>query len=284
MIALATAIQHLTREERNIAFVFAGLPSISSKWLNDQLLTFLRRAQPELLGDIPLAEVHDAFADTFALSGMPIDGEALDLATNATEGYPFMIQLVGYNIWRVARKEQRRPDETNNGNGINTEFEPSGPAKSKHSEGQSKPTVSVEAAKTGVRDALARLGDTVHSPELDGLSAVDRTYLLAMAQDDGPSSTSVVAERMHKSAAYANTYRTRHLEAQVIKEAGFTGRLCHTVFEAVSTRTRGLLSTEVGEQQGLTPYKLHRIFAGDAPDCKCRCRKATSHRPRRKSV
>lgn len=221
MIALATAIQHLTREERNIAFVFAGLPSISSKWLNDQLLTFLRRAQPELLGDIPLAEVHDAFADTFALSGMPIDGEALDLATNATEGYPFMIQLVGYNIWRVARKEQRRPDETNNGNGINTEFEPSGPAKSKHSEGQSKPTVSVEAAKTGVRDALARLGDTVHSPELDGLSAVDRTYLLAMAQDDGPSSTSVVAERMHKSAAYANTYRTRLLEAQVIKEAGF---------------------------------------------------------------
>ncbi|WP_274518536.1 hypothetical protein [Bifidobacterium stellenboschense] len=44
-----------------------------------------------------------------------------------------------------------------------------------------------------MRDALSRLGDTVHGPELDGLSAVDKTYLLAMAQDDGPASTSVVA-------------------------------------------------------------------------------------------
>ena len=49
MVAIATAVQHLTSEDRNLAFVFAGLPSMSSKWLNDSVMTFLRRAQPERL-------------------------------------------------------------------------------------------------------------------------------------------------------------------------------------------------------------------------------------------
>lgn len=55
---------------------------------------------------------------------------------------------------------------------------------------------------------------------MDGLSPIDRTYLLAMAQDDGPSSTSTIAQRMGRDANYANIYRMRLLDAQVIKEAG----------------------------------------------------------------
>lgn len=81
MVAIATAVQHLTSEDRNLAFVFAGLPSMSSKWLNDDIMTFLRRAQPERLGDVPLVEVSQALADTFATTGIVLDGEPLDIAT-----------------------------------------------------------------------------------------------------------------------------------------------------------------------------------------------------------
>ncbi|KAB8286598.1 AAA ATPase [Bifidobacterium ramosum] len=42
--ALATAIQYLIRERRNVAFVFAGLPSMVEDVINDNVLTFLRRA------------------------------------------------------------------------------------------------------------------------------------------------------------------------------------------------------------------------------------------------
>lgn len=192
MIAIATAVQHLIREDRNIAFVFAGLPSIASTWLNDEVLTFLRRAQPERLGDIPLAEVRTALSDTFANSGITIEGQALEMATEATEGYPFMIQLVGYYIWRLANRHREHRAE-----------------------------VTIVDAQQGIQDALGRLGDTVHGPELDGLSAVDKTYLLAMAQDDGPSSTSTIAERMGKDPGYAGIYRARLIEAQVIKDAGY---------------------------------------------------------------
>ncbi|MBW3092927.1 ATP-binding protein [Bifidobacterium sp. 82T10] len=194
MVAIATAVQHLIRDERNIAFVFAGLPTIASKWLNDEVLTFLRRAQAEQLGDIPLQEVSDALADTFADSGIELDGEPLRMAANATNGYPFMIQLVGYHVWRIAYRRQR---------------------------GESGMIVTANDAREGIANALTRLGDAMHGPELDGLSPIDKTYLLAMAQDDGPSSTSAVAERMGKDLAYANIYRTRLIDAQVIRDAGY---------------------------------------------------------------
>ncbi len=196
MVAIATASQHLTSEDRNIAFVFAGLPSMSSKWLNDDVMTFLRRAQPERLGDVPLTAVSQALADTFDSTGIPLVGEPLRIATHATAGYPFMIQLVGYHIWHRARRRTANMK----GDAV---------------------AVTVEDAELGVADALSRLGDTVHGPELDGLSPIDKTYLLAMAQDDGPSSTSVIAERMGKDVKYAGIYRMRLLEAQVIEEKGY---------------------------------------------------------------
>lgn len=196
MVAIATAVQHLTREDRNLAFVFAGLPSMSSKWLNDDVMTFLRRAQPERLGDVPLIEVSQALGDTFETTGIVLDGEPLDIATQATAGYPFMIQLVGYHIWR---RTMRR-------HGV---------------EGGDVIAVSVKDAHDGVADALSRLGDTIHGSELDGLSPIDKTYLLAMAQDDGPSSTSVIAERMGKDVKYAGIYRMRLIEAQVIEDRGY---------------------------------------------------------------
>ncbi|MCH9277073.1 ATP-binding protein [Bifidobacterium amazonense] len=192
---IATAVQNMTIAHRNIAFVFAGLPSMASKWLNNEATTFIRRAQYEPLGEVPLEEVSEALRDTFQDTGLWLDGDPLHVATQATAGYPFMIQLVGYHIWRNANRRR---------NGETEAF-----------------AVTDADVRSGISSALTRLGDTVHGPELDGLSPVDKTYLLAMAQDDGPSSTSVIAERMGKDVRYASRYRARLLEAQVIVEKGY---------------------------------------------------------------
>lgn len=192
MIAISNAAQEMNIDNRDYALIFAGLPSMSSKWLNNDATTFMRRADPHVLDDVALDEVAEAFEDTFGESGMVLSGEPLRMAAEATYGYPFMIQLVGYHIWQVAKRSH--------------------PA---------DPTVNEADAVQGIAKALARLGDTVHGPELDTLSPVDKTYLLAMAQDDGPSSTSAIAERMGKDMGYAGTYRTRLLEAQVIEECGY---------------------------------------------------------------
>ena len=180
---LAPVFQHLTREKRDIALAMAGLPSAVSDLLNDHVLTFLRRAVPVELADVPLTDVREAFTASFAAAGRQIEGQALDIATAATGGYPFMIQLVGYHVWRCADGEG----------------------------------VSADAAERGATAARKRLGSTVHETSMADLSGVDRTYLVAMAQDDGPSSTGTIARRLNETPQYAGVYRQRLIDAGMIE-------------------------------------------------------------------
>ena len=185
--ALATAVQHLIREDRNIAIAFAGLPGMSSFLLHDEVTTFLRRATPVNLTDIPLDLVKSSFTSILNAHDYTIDQSALDAATAATYGYPFMIQLVGYNIWRRAKDNH----------------------------------IDLAAAHSGIESARIRLGGTVHEPAVEDLSDVDRTYLLAMAQDDGPSRTGDVAKRIGRDLQYAGRYRERLIQAGIIYPASY---------------------------------------------------------------
>ncbi|WP_127129541.1 AAA family ATPase [Georgenia sp. SYP-B2076] len=181
--ALATTYQLLTSEGRNVALAMAGLPSSVSDLLSDDILTFLRRANREVLDDVPLGEVRDALGKTVTDEGRTITDDALEEATAATGGYPFMIQLVGYHVWRKADGD----------------------------------VIDLAAVRAGVPAARKRLGSTVHETALADLSAVDRTYLLAMSHDDGPSRTGEVAKRMDVTPFYASTYRARLIDAGIIE-------------------------------------------------------------------
>ena len=118
MVALATALQHVIRdqdltntpdsEKKGIAFAFAGLPSIVDDLTGNDVLTFLRRSQRRILKEIPLLEVRDAYASVVSKSGKEIPEEiALDAARKAG-GHPYMIQLVGYYMWRAAERRGSR--------------------------------------------------------------------------------------------------------------------------------------------------------------------------------
>lgn len=191
--SLAVAVQHLIREQRNIAFIFAGLPSMVEDVINDNVLTFLRRAERKHLGDVPLTEVRTALEESISRAGRRISSEALDELTQATNGYPFMIQLVGYWAWRYADVgPHANPD-----------------------------SITIEAAREGIRQAKMKLGDTVHGPALDGLSPMGRDYLLAMAQDDGPSATRDIAKRLERDQTYANVYRTQLIKEDIIYQSSY---------------------------------------------------------------
>ena len=187
LIAIATAIQHQIRERRNVAIIFAGLPQMVSDLFDDEVITFLRRARTNVLADVPVDEVEEAFAQTFEDSGMSIDAKLLSRAAKATAGYPYMIQLVGYYIWDTA-------------------------------DSRGSTVISEEDVSEGIREAHVDLDNAVCIPELHGLSKNDKAYLKAMAISDGPSETSEVAERMGRSAKYAATYRKRLLDAYVIRQ------------------------------------------------------------------
>ncbi|WP_039898282.1 AAA family ATPase [Actinotignum schaalii] len=185
---LGTTMQHMIRENRDIALVMAGLPSVLPILHRDKVISFFRRATPMQLKDVSLELVADSFRQVFDSNKREVADEAIELMAEATRGYPYMIQLVGYQTWQQARDSA---------------------------------AITCEHAKEGAAAALRRLGNTVHGLELDGLSNVDRTFLLAMAQDSGASSVRDIAERLGKDSNYVGTYRARLIEAGVITQAGY---------------------------------------------------------------
>lgn len=180
-------LQHLIRDEHEIAVAFAGLPSAVDELLNQSQVTFLRRAERVVLGDVELGDVASSFEQTINEAGGAVSSEIAAALAAATEGYPFMIQLVGYHAWRKA--DGGRVDET--------------------------------ACRQGIDQARTRLGSLVHAPALRNLSDVDRTFLVAMSQDDGPSTVSSIANRMNKNAQYVGVYRQRLLRAGMVRVVGY---------------------------------------------------------------
>lgn len=185
---LFAVIQHCFREELAVAFAGAGLPAAVSDLLNQRVLTFLRRADRHHLGRVDDNDVALALRGPIIDHGRTIDDDALALAASAAAGYPFLIQLVGYGIWRQ-HPQQRE--------------------------------IAAADVRSGADHARRRLGSLVHEASLTACSDVDRTFLLAMARDDGPSKMSDIAERIGADGTYAGQYRLRLIAAELIEPAGW---------------------------------------------------------------
>lgn len=95
-------------DQRGLALVFAGLPSMVDDLLEEPSVTFLRRAQQRTLGAISLPKVRDSYVQTVKDAGLYVDAETADLAARKSMGHPYMVQLVGYYMWRSAVRVARR--------------------------------------------------------------------------------------------------------------------------------------------------------------------------------
>lgn len=188
MAAISQAVQHLIREKKDVAFVFAGLTMGVADFINGEAMTFLRRAKAEQLKSIPDDDVAAAFEKTFGDSGMPIAGNALSDAVAATGGYAYMVQLVGYNVWKVARRHF----------------------------GES-PAVTTEDVREGAEMAMGDYVEAVIEPALSRLSKRAMSYLVEMSGSDGPSSTGCVAKSLGVPAQSLSSVRASLIAKQVIE-------------------------------------------------------------------
>lgn len=180
---LATTVQHGFREGRELAFAGAGLAASVSDVLNDDVLTFLRRADRHALGPVRPSDVERGLREPIETAGRSVDPAALAVMVEGSRGYPFLLQLVGAQTWRC------NPDA---------------------------PVISVADAEQGVALARRRLATLVHEPALTGVSDVARDFLAAMALDDGPSRMADIAARLGADANYVSQYRLRLIAAELI--------------------------------------------------------------------
>ena len=86
-----------------ILFVAAGLPVMEDTVLADPGMTFFQRIARTPIGPLTEVETQRAIATPIRNAGFFIDPDALIEASEATSGYPFMVQLVGYHSWECAQ-------------------------------------------------------------------------------------------------------------------------------------------------------------------------------------
>ena len=98
-----------------------------------------------------------------------------------TQGYPFMLQLVGYYVWRRSGNIVEKND-----------------------------------ISAGIAQAKERLGVLVFEASLGDISEKDVAFLRAMAALDTPASTANIQKEMGVSQGYIQQYRLRLLETELI--------------------------------------------------------------------
>ena len=111
MVQLASVYQHFVREDKKVALVMAGLPYQVYELVDDKRISFLRRARRRELGRVADADIENAFLATVNDGGRRIGDKALGLAVRAIDGFPYMMQLVGYRAWAACRGDEITIDD-----------------------------------------------------------------------------------------------------------------------------------------------------------------------------
>lgn len=187
MIELASVYQHFVGERRRIALMMAGLPSNVSALINDKTVSFLRRAFSHKLGRVSDGDVEGALAKTALSAGRKFDPPALALAVRAIDGFPYMMQLVGYRAW-----DQNLSSEA----------------------------ITLENVEAAVGIAKQEMFERIYEATYYELSEGDRRLLAAMLEDEKASRLSDLAKRMGETNGYAGVYKKRLMESGVIAERG----------------------------------------------------------------
>jgi hypothetical protein len=188
-----TTYQHLVREEYDVSLLMAGLPSSVNDVLNDKVLTFLRRAQRVELESIDPKAVEIAYDEAFGQAKRSFVEEALSLSAKATEGYPYLIQLIGYFMYNAG-----------------------------------KDCIDEKLVQQALTLSKIELFKNVHDKIFGDLSVRDRDFLFAMAESDDPAPVAWIRECLDVTPGYISKYRERLLADGVVKTAGY-GKLSFAV-------------------------------------------------------
>ncbi|WP_141013329.1 ATP-binding protein [Nocardioides sambongensis] len=181
---LAAVVQHAFREERPVAFAAAGLPAAVQDLLTADVSTFLRRARRFVLEPLSPVAAEEALRVPILEHGRGVDDAEVSTMAAATQGYPYLVQVIGDRAWRQ---------------------EPGAP------------TITADHVERGVRDAIREAGFALHEPAVNDLSETDRQFIAAMAVDRGESAIADIEQRLGRDHGYVSRYRSRLIVAGVVE-------------------------------------------------------------------
>ena len=124
---------------------------------------------------------------TVKASGRSIDVDALNSAASFTNGFPFLIQLIGYHMWRQSPEAK---------------------------------SISLSDVETGMESAGEYMERMILDTAIKDLSDNDIAFLHAMITDPDISRIRDIIKRLNVSASVAGQYRLRLIRQGIIEEYG----------------------------------------------------------------
>lgn len=190
---LGSYIQHIAkRERRALVFLGAALPYITETLLADRKSTFLQRLAIHRAEPLSAVDARRGLREPIETHGGRIHDDALDVATAAVSGHPYMLQVVGDKMWRGAANP-----------------------------------ITVAHAHGAAAEADESLGDHLFAPTWHGLSDNDKRFLAALvslSETHSAPRVAAVCERAGIGSSSASAYRRRLLLSGMASPGG-RGRL-----------------------------------------------------------
>ncbi len=183
LIEFISFYQSFVTERRDVAMLLAGLPGKVLDLLVDEHVSFVRRAFQRRLTGISNTDVREAVRATVEDNGKAIEADALDMLVEAAQGFPYAMQLLGYSAWLHAKENA---------------------------------AITREDVEWAAERASFEMENAVIRPTLYECTTRELEYLVAMTQDEGPSVTSDIAQRMGIGMTNASNLRRRLMDRGII--------------------------------------------------------------------
>lgn len=181
---LGNDLQHL----QSIVFVGAALPTIDDQIFDSPGATFFSRLARYQLEPLSISESMAALRPPFDDASIGYDAVALTKTVDKTQGYPYLVQLLGYEIWH--------------------RLEP----------GDDIGNVLLSEAYAAARDQSIF---DVLAPTWRQLSPSSKRVLgVVAAHGAGPMATAEVRAALDKSSSWFSVYRSRLISAGMLQAAG----------------------------------------------------------------
>jgi type II secretory pathway predicted ATPase ExeA len=178
----ASLFQTLKADGLMVALAVAGLPHQLDRVFQDRVMSFLRRSRIKEVSFLDYSEVFSLFRRTFALTKHTIDDDACSWLAEESGGFPYLVQLLGYETW----------EKTTDGH------------------------VSRAVAEQGIQVARTYTASSIIELILQDLSPTDMEFLQAMGPDKLETKVSDIKKRTGWDANKTSQYRQRLLREGVI--------------------------------------------------------------------
>ena len=99
--------QRLINEEYPLVMLLAGTPDLTSYLMKIEA-TFMTRSEDIYINLLETDESKDALKRPFTNRGIGVEPEALEMMWGLTDNYPYFVQIVGAEVWKVLSKGRKR--------------------------------------------------------------------------------------------------------------------------------------------------------------------------------